>query len=113
MKKHYYTIGEVCNLLQLKSHVLRYWEKEFPPLQPRKAQGRNRKYSLADIELIKKIQYMLYTQKFTIEGARKKLKDLKKSKKSEQIELDFIPDTKKTKQYIRNELIAIKKLLDV
>jgi len=81
MKKYYYTIGEVCNLLQLKPHVLRYWEKEFPSLRPKKAAGRNRKYSSKDIELLKKIQYMLYTQKFTIDGARKKLSEMKQKKR--------------------------------
>jgi DNA-binding transcriptional MerR regulator len=109
MKKYYYTIGEVCNLLQLKPHVLRYWEKEFPSLRPKKGDGRNRKYSSDDIELLKKIQFMLYTQKFTIEGARKKLVELKKEKR--QPEMDFIPDKEKTKREIIEEIKVVKKIL--
>ncbi len=109
MKKYYYTIGEVCNLLQLKPHVLRYWEKEFPSLRPKKKDGRNRKYSSKDIELLKKIQYMLYTQKFTIDGARKKLTEMNRKKREP--EWDFIPDQKQTKKEIIKKLKALKEIL--
>ena len=110
MKKYYYTIGEVCNLLEVKAHVLRYWEKEFPQLKPRKAKDRNRRYNPEDIELLKKIKFMLYTQKFTIDGARKKLKELNKIKP--QIELDFPEETNNDiKQKIKDELLEIKRLL--
>ncbi|MBC8384351.1 MAG: MerR family transcriptional regulator [Candidatus Cloacimonetes bacterium] len=109
MKKYYYTIGEVCNLLELKAHVLRYWEKEFPQLKPKKSKDRNRKYNPEDIELLKKIKYMLYTQKYTIEGACKKLNEMKKSKS--QIVLDFTTDKREAKKNIILELKNIKKLL--
>ena len=79
MKKHYYTIGEVGNLLDLKPYVIRYWETEFYQLRPRKDEGRIRKYSEENILLLKKIKEMLYVQKFTIEGARQKLKADRKS----------------------------------
>ncbi|MDY6915326.1 MAG: MerR family transcriptional regulator, partial [Candidatus Cloacimonadota bacterium] len=52
MKKSYYTIGEVSNLLKVKAHVLRYWEKEFPQLNPKKNFGRNRRYDKDDIQLL-------------------------------------------------------------
>lgn len=110
MKKYYYTIGEVCNLLELKAHVLRYWEKEFPQLKPKKAKDRNRKYNPEDIELLKRIKYMLYSQKYTIEGARKKLKEMKKTKP--QIVLDFTVDKKEVKENIVTELENIKKVLE-
>lgn len=74
MKKYYYTIGEVSNLIDVKPHVIRYWESEFTALRPKKAGGRIRKYSEDHILLLKKIKDMLYTQRFTIEGARQKLK---------------------------------------
>ena len=95
MKKHYYTIGEVGNLLELKPYVIRYWESEFSQLRPRKDDGRIRKYSEENILLLKKIKDMLYMQKFTIEGARQKLKNERKVardsyKKDEQIELPFL-----------------------
>lgn len=111
MKKYYYTIGEVCNLLGLKPHVLRYWEKEFPQLHPKKSKGRNRKYNPQDIELLKKIKHMLYSQKFTIDGARQKLREAAKSK--HQLELEFFSDKDeaRTKEEIIKKLKAIKELL--
>ncbi|NMD13183.1 MAG: MerR family transcriptional regulator [Candidatus Cloacimonetes bacterium] len=74
MKKHYYTIGEVSNILGVKPYVIRYWESEFSFLKPRKQEGRIRKYSEDNILLLKKIKDMLYNQRFTIAGARQKLK---------------------------------------
>lgn len=75
MKKYYYTIGEVSNLIDVKPHVIRYWESEFSALRPKKGDGHIRKYNEEHILLLKKIKYMLYTQRFTIEGARQKLKN--------------------------------------
>lgn len=109
MKKFYYTIGEVCNLLDLKPHVLRYWEKEFPQVHPRKKFGRNRRYNPDDIELLKKIKYMLYTQKYTVDGVRKKLKEMQKNKN--QIEFNFSEDKKEIKKKLINELKAVRELL--
>ena len=109
MKKYYYTIGEVCNLLDLKAHVLRYWEKEFPQVHPKKKFGRNRRYNPDDIELLKKIKHMLYNQRYTIEGVKKKLKIIDKEKN--QIEMDFTVDKKEAKENIINELNKVKELL--
>jgi DNA-binding transcriptional MerR regulator len=109
MKKYYYTIGEVCNLLDLKAHVLRYWEKEFPQVHPKKKFGRNRRYNPDDIELLKKIKHMLYNQRYTIKGVKKKLKIIDKEKN--QIEMDFTVDKKEAKENIINELNEVKKLL--
>ncbi|MCF7857766.1 MAG: MerR family transcriptional regulator [Candidatus Cloacimonetes bacterium] len=109
MKKYYYTIGEVANLLELKTHVLRYWEKEFPQVHPKKKFGRNRKYSPDDIEILKKIKYMLHIQGFTIDGAKKKLKE--EMKHREQLNLDFSLDKKKLKNRIKEELLEVKKIL--
>jgi DNA-binding transcriptional MerR regulator len=89
MKKFYYTIGEVSQLLDLKQYVIRYWETEFPQLHPRKDKGRNRKYSEENIELLKMIKDMLYNQKYTIDGARQKLSRQNKEKKMEQLEFTF------------------------
>lgn len=109
MKKYYYTIGEVSNLLDLKAHVLRYWETEFPQVHPKKKFGRNRRYSPDDIDILRKIKYMLHTQGFTIEGAKKKLKEDMAHK--EQIDLDFSVDKKEVKENILNELSEVKELL--
>lgn len=70
--KKYFTIGEVSQLCDLKTHVLRYWEKEFPMLKPVKRSGR-RYYQHKDIKLILEIKYLLHEQKYTIDGAVKRL----------------------------------------
>ena len=108
MKKYYYSIGEVCNLLEVKQHVLRYWEKEFPSLRPKKGNGRNRKYNDEDIKLLKQIKNMLYVQKYTIEGARKKLKNQRKEKKTAQIEINFKSEKEIAKENIKKQLLEIK-----
>jgi DNA-binding transcriptional MerR regulator len=118
MKKYYYTIGEVSNLLDLKPYVIRFWETEFPQLRPRKEHGRNRQFTEDHIELLRKIKDMLYTQKFTIEGARQKLKRDKKA--PEQMEIDLFAPTqqaeksglsKSEKAMLVKELYEMKKLI--
>ena len=71
--KRYFTIGEVSDLCDVKSHVLRYWEQEFPMLSPVKRLGNRRYYQRHDVLLIRQIRSLLYEQGYTIEGARKKL----------------------------------------
>ncbi|HPV14851.1 MAG TPA: MerR family transcriptional regulator [Candidatus Cloacimonadota bacterium] len=78
--KYYYTIGEVSNLLGVKPHVIRYWESEFSMLRPRRDGGRNRRYTQDNILMLKKIQDMLHNQRYTIAGARAKLKADAKAK---------------------------------
>ena len=74
IEKLYYSISEVSEITQLKQYVLRYWETEFPMLHPKKNRAGNRSYRQADIDTILKIKGLLYKQKYTIEGAREKLK---------------------------------------
>ncbi|MEC7885724.1 MAG: MerR family transcriptional regulator [Pseudomonadota bacterium] len=71
--KRYFTIGEVSTLCDVKTHVLRYWEQEFPMLAPVKRRGNRRYYQRHDVLLIRKIRSLLYEQGYTIEGARKNL----------------------------------------
>lgn len=71
--KLYFKIGEVAALLQLKTHVLRYWETEFSALQPIKSNTNQRLYRRKDVETALLIKELLYRQGFTIAGARKKL----------------------------------------
>jgi len=73
--KMYYTIGEVSDLTGVKPHVLRYWETEFPSLRPKKNRAGNRSYSPRDIKAVLAIRDLLYKEKFTINGARKKLQE--------------------------------------
>ncbi len=75
--KLYFKIGEVAALLQLKTHVLRYWETEFSVLQPIKSRTNQRLYRRKDVETALLIKELLYRQGFTIAGARKKLQEEK------------------------------------
>ena len=70
--KRYFNIGEASELCNLKPHVLRFWEQEFPELQP-KRNGNRRFYHKKDVLLIRKIKTLLYKKGFTIEGARVQL----------------------------------------
>ncbi len=73
--KRYFTIGEVADLCQVKAHVLRYWEQEFPQLSPVKRTGNRRYYQRQDILLIREIRQLLHVQGFTIPGARQRLSE--------------------------------------
>lgn len=72
-EKLYYTISEVSRMTGLEAYVLRYWEKEFPLLKPKKNSGGTRLYTSKDIELINQINYLRTKEKLTIAGARSKL----------------------------------------
>ena len=71
--KRYFTIGEVSDLCDVKPHVLRYWEQEFPQLKPVKRRGNRRYYQRHDVILIRQIRALLYVEGFTIGGARNKM----------------------------------------
>lgn len=73
--KRYFTIGEVSELCGVKSHVLRYWEQEFPSLKPMKRRGNRRYYQREDVLLVRQIRTLLYEEGYTISGARQKLLD--------------------------------------
>ncbi|HKJ93690.1 MAG TPA: MerR family transcriptional regulator, partial [Longimicrobiales bacterium] len=77
-RKEYYSIGEVCELVDLKPHVLRYWETQFPVLNPSKNRSGNRVYQRKEIKLILLVRRLLYEEKYTIEGAKKKLESMRR-----------------------------------
>src|ERR687894_1622672 len=70
--QEFFSIGEVCDLTDLKPHVLRYWESQFRFLNPAKNRSGNRVYQRREIELIMLVKHLLYTEKYTIDGARQK-----------------------------------------
>jgi len=72
-KKLYYKIREVCEIVGVEAHVLRFWEAEFPELSPPKSKSGQRTYRPKDIDLLLRIKKLLYEEGFTIAGARKKL----------------------------------------
>ena len=71
--KLFFKIGEVCELVGVQAHVLRYWETEFPMLQPRKNRAGQRTYRRRDVEMARRIRQLLYDEGFTIAGARKRI----------------------------------------
>lgn len=76
--QEFFSIGEVCELTDLKPHVLRYWESQFRFLNPAKNRSGNRVYQRREIELILLVKHLLYTEKYTIEGARQKVDEHRK-----------------------------------
>ena len=71
--QEFFSIGEVCALTDLKPHVLRYWESQFRFLNPAKNRSGNRVYKSREVELIMLVKHLLYSEKFTIEGARQRI----------------------------------------
>lgn len=77
--QEFFSIGEVCEITDLKPHVLRYWESQFKFLNPAKNRSGNRVYQRKEIELILLVKHLLYTEKYTIEGARQKVEEHRKA----------------------------------
>jgi len=80
--KIYHSISEVAKMMRLEAYVLRFWEKEFRQLRPKKNRAGNRIYQQKDIDILMQIKLLLYDKGFTIEGARNYLKDNGKSNNS-------------------------------
>ncbi len=100
--KRYFTIGEVAELCDVKPHVLRYWEQEFPQLKPVKRRGNRRYYQRHDVLLIRQIRSRLYDEGFTIVGARQRLEgDEAKD------------DVSQSQQIIKQTLIELEELLQI
>ena len=68
-----YQIGEVCRILGVKPHILRYWEKEIPLIAPRKDVSGRRVYSESDVNVLMRVRHLLYRKKYTLEGVRRRL----------------------------------------
>lgn len=117
-EKRLYKIGEVCKMADVQPYVLRYWETEFPVLAPNKSGGGQRLYTQREIDIVLRIKQLLYSEGFTIAGAKKKLESelaggaempaasppSKPAKKS--------GDPNRTLTRVRDELRAILEMLD-
>lgn len=123
--KLYYKIGEVAKFTGIKPHVLRYWETEFKTIRPNKSRTNQRLYRKQDVELILLLKDLLYTQGFTIAGARKKLRakpavaskavasqpksrasaDQMTLPLSDSVDMSFISE-------LRKDILRIRKMLD-
>ncbi len=100
--KRYFTIGEVAELCDVKPHVLRYWEQEFPQLKPVKRRGNRRYYQRHDVLLIRQIRSLLYDEGFTIGGARQRLEGD-----------DSRGDINQSQQIIKQTLAELEELLQI
>jgi DNA-binding transcriptional MerR regulator len=109
--KLYFKIGEVSRIVGVEPYVLRFWETEFELLKPSKAPSRHRLYKKKDVELLLEIKRLLYTEGFTIEGARKRLKENKKEERK-QLKL-ALPDAayKNALAKVKKDLQSLRKLL--
>ena len=101
--KKYFRIGEVSRIIGVRPYVLRYWESEFPQIRPHRADSKQRTYQKRDLEVILEIKRLLYEEKLTIEGARRKLK-AKRSEKQFSVDQEFLKE-------MRSELQQILKTL--
>lgn len=116
-EKLYFKIGEVAEITKVKPYVLRYWENEFRIINPKKSLSKQRIYTRRDVELILEIKRLLYKEKYTLEGAKKRIKELRaelsKKKQGKQAAFPFkeMGHVKELKE-IRKDLDSIRKLLD-
>ncbi len=106
--KLYFKIGEVSKISGLPTYVLRFWEKEFPRIRPKRSETGQRLYRQKDVTLILTIQHLLHSKKFTIQGARQYMKS---APETTQREITSHASPAITLQEIRRELECIKSLL--
>ena len=113
--KLYFKIGEVCKITDVEPYILRYWESEFKLIKPYRTKSNQRLYRKKDVEAVLKIRKMLYEQKYTIAGAKKKLKETmpqQEPRQQKQLSLN-LPDQSYTAalKYIRTELAQLSLML--
>ncbi len=97
--KIFYSISEVAKIADLKPHILRYWESEFGVLNPQKGRDGRRKYRVGDIEKVLQIKQLLYVEKYTIAGARRRLELERRG--------EISPETKEIIEGLHEELEGI------
>lgn len=103
-EKLYYSISEVAEMTDVKPYVLRFWEKEFPLLRPKKNRGGNRTYQKREIALVNRIKSLLYEEGYTIEGARQKLSESTRDIRREDKLIDLLGQ-------IKRELMELERVL--
>lgn len=89
--KLYFRIGEVSSIVGVKAYVLRYWESEFPDIRPSKSKSGQRLYKRRDVELLLQVRELLYDRRFTIDGARQRLRELIREGKTDE-SIDRVAD---------------------
>ena len=112
--KRYFTIGEVSKITHIKTHILRYWEKEFEVLEPIKRKGNRRYYTQNDILTILKINDLISSHGFTIEGAKQKLLSTSNSSSTEDHTLLLLKkDILSYRSHKNNNLLKVTKPNDI
>lgn len=108
-EKIYYRIGEVAEVAGVKTSVLRFWESEFPFLKPVKSSSGQRLYSRNEVDLVLQVKHLLYDEKFTIEGVRKRITTKGKLIKSDDLlESVAATDYSEVLKAVRNELKVLR-----
>ena len=109
--QEFFAIGDVCQMTDLKPHVLRYWESQFRFLNPAKNRSGNRVYQRREIELIMLVKHLLYTEKYTIEGARQRIDEYRRTGQLKSESRSALQH--ETIQNLRAELHDVLDMLDV
>ena len=111
--KRYYRIGEVSKITGVEAYVLRYWESQFRWMAPAKSRSQQRLYRKRDIEIIQLIKRLLYQERFTIAGAKKKLQELGMARALDTPQLDLALDADPRQQLrrIREALVEVRAFL--
>lgn len=109
VRKEYYAISEVADLVGLPAHVLRYWESQFTVLNPSKNRSGNRVYQRKEIRLILLVKQLLYDEKYTVEGAKQKLDQLRRGGGLQEATTGALNE--QLVQVLRDELHAVAELL--
>ena len=111
--KLYFKIGEVAKIVGVKPYVLRYWESEFSVVKPGKTPSRHRLYRRRDVEMLLEIKNLLYSEGYTIAGAKKRLKETHREDSGQQ---PFLPVTeemyKRALSTIKQEVLSLRQLLN-
>ncbi len=111
-EKLFYKIGEVAEAAGVRTSVLRFWESEFTFLKPVKSSSGQRLYSKDEVDLVLQVKRLLYDEKFTIEGVKKRITAKGKLIKSEDIvDRVVVADYSEVLRAVRNELKVIRNLL--
>jgi DNA-binding transcriptional MerR regulator len=109
--KLYYKIGEVSQVTGVEPYVLRYWESEFRIVSPERSRSKQRLYTRKDLDLILEIKRLLYDERYTIEGAKKRLMGKEKGP-AQQLSMGFHEEYyRQTLLHIREELRIVKRML--
>jgi DNA-binding transcriptional MerR regulator len=119
----YFRIGDVADLLGIKPYVLRYWESEFPMISPQKSTSGQRVYRKSDVETVLMIKHLLYEERYSVEGAKKRIKELRKegdlklfkeetvsSAVAESPVVELTPDHRKELRTLSHELKALSQV---